>query len=467
MTGNLHRDAASDSRVRAIAEFAATCQAESLTQNQVHLVTRHYLDAVGCAVGGMRAEPSRISRDLARTAATTNGCTVLGIPETVAPEQAAFAGVCMVRQLDYNDSFRGGGHPSDMTPAITCAAELVNATGMETVRGVFIAYEVFAALSGCYQIRDAGWDQGPFVAVATAMGAGAVLDLAENQLANAVSLALTPNMALHCTRTGELSNWKGCATAQAAMAGLFAARLAERGMTGPSAPFEGVDGFERQVRPSAEIQFAKPGASDSAIERSTIKRYPAVIHTQGVIEALLRIRHLIEVDDILHVNIDTYRASWFAIGGGGGDREEKWHPTTRETADHSLPYIAAVSLVDGDITPSSFTADRLQDLRLLTLMNKTTVRPREDLTALFPDERRSEITIDLRSGPPIRVRTTFALGTPQNPMTDQQVTEKFKTLAEPVLGELTCTELLAALWAMPQTPRITELTRRFRQISAS
>jgi 2-methylcitrate dehydratase len=367
--------------------------------------------------------------------------------------------------LDYNDSFRGGGHPSDMTPAIICAAEMADATGLEAIRGIFIAYEVFAALSESYAIRDAGWDQGPFVAVATAMGTGAVLGLTQAQLANAVSLALVPNLALHCTRTGELSNWKGCATAHAAMTGLFAARLALLGMTGPAAPFEGVDGFHRQVPPRADVALGHPRAGQSAIEQSTIKRYPAVIHTQGVIEALLSVRHQVKAEEIERLNIDTYAASWFAVGGGGGDKEEKWHPRTRETADHSLPFVAALSLLDGDVTIASFDADRLQDPRLIALMRRTTVRAREDLTALFPDERRSEITIELRNGTSIKVSTTFALGTPQNPMTDSQLADKFGTLVKPVLGARDCADLMAALWRLPQIPRVDELTQHFRRIT--
>jgi 2-methylcitrate dehydratase len=453
-----------DPRSSAIAEFTAHTAAADLRPVDVARLTRHHLDAVGCALGGLDEDTSRIGRAIAASTRTCEGASVIGIGHRVSPEHAAFAGSCLVRQLDFNDSFRGGGHPSDMMPAVMAAAELVGAPGLVAIRGMFIAYEVFAALEEAYPFRRLGWDHGPSIAVGAAMGSGAVLGLDVAALVSAVGMALTPTMALRVSRTGELSNWKGCATASAAAAGLFAARLAQLGMTGPAAPFDGTDGLHRQVSPRAPLTPGRLVGGRSAVQRSSIKRYPVVTHAQGVVESLLDLRARIDLGQIDTMAIDTYHDAWTACGGGSDDHAEKWRPTSRETADHSLPYACALALIDGDVRIEAFTPERMRDPRLHSVMDRISVEERADLTEAYPDQQRSEIRVRTRDGDTLLAVTGPPLGTPRNPLTDDGLTRKFRAMAWPVLGEADRRRLENTLWDLPVLDDVAELTELYRSV---
>jgi 2-methylcitrate dehydratase len=199
------------------------------------------LDSVACVIGGFDAPPSHIVRQLASKISASPGARVLGTGSLTAPDLAAFTNTVMLRVLDYNDTYvsRGSLHPSDLIPAALAAAEVMRSSGAEFVLSIVLGYEVAGAMSSAVNLRERGWDQGIYVAVATAVAVGKLLGLTQAQLGHAVSLALVPRIPLRQTRAGELSMWKGCATAASARGGVFAAQLAQLGMTGPDEPFEG------------------------------------------------------------------------------------------------------------------------------------------------------------------------------------------------------------------------------------
>lgn len=456
------RITAFDEPTRRIAQYAVDMRAAEVPTADGAALARRCLDAIGCALGGLEAEPCKAARHVAATTTTSSGCSVFGMRELVAAEQATFANTAMVRQLDYNDSYRGGGHPSDMIPGIIAAAELVQASGHETIAAIFTAYEVFGALQETYAARDAGWDQGAFIALSVAAAVAALLGGGPDQVANAASVALTSNMALHSTRVGELSQWKGCATAHGAMNGLLAARLALQGMTGPDHPFEGTDGLHRQIPPRGSLVLPVR-TNSSAVSRTSIKRYPAVIHSQAVIECVLSMRSNIELECVESIDIRTYEAAWLAVGGGGGDRAEKWKPKTRETADHSLPYLVASALIDRDVAVESFSPDRLIDPARLALMQKTAIASDPSLTARFPDERASLVTIKESSGRCVEASIANAIGTPERPIGDEALLEKFRTLSRAQSSALS-EEFVDHLLDLPNLKSIGELTRLFRRV---
>jgi 2-methylcitrate dehydratase len=457
-----------DHTTAALTSFADSVGWADIDERIVDAAVRHHLDSAGCAIGGMLTDSARIVSAIAKTAVTSSsGASVFGIDELVAPEQAVFANSTMLRQLDFNDFFAGGkrgGHLSDMIPAVIAAAELCNASGMDAVRGIYIAYEVFAALSAAYPLRDAGWDHSAnLAAVGAAAGSSVVLGSTANQIANAISLAITPTMALASTRTGEVSSWKGSAAAFGAMAGILAARLARHGMTGPKAPFEGREGLNEQVAPESEIEI---GTAPSAVERSNFKQFPAVGATQSVIGPLIAVREQVDLRSIARITVDTNESAWKITGGGAGDATEKWNPRTRETADHSMPYVVARTLIDGTIKASSFSVEKVSDPVALALMNKISVRARADLTARYPAERLAEITIELSDASIIVVHSANPVGSTANPMTDRQLSEKFQGLCEKILNHDASLALEQTLWRLTELSAIDELTYQYRSITA-
>src|SRR5262249_10921170 len=216
---------------------------------------------------------------------------------------------------------------------------------------------------------------------------------------HAVGIAGVASAALRQSRVGELSHWKGCAFANAARHGVFAALLARAGMTGPAPIFEGEKGFEKLVSGvPLDLRvgdWGKGGKGHFMISRTSIKFWPAEYHSQSAIEAALKLRAQMNgAKEIESVLVESHGAAVDIIGS----EPEKWHPTSRETADHSLPYIVAVALLDGEVTAKQFEPERISDPGLLALVRRVKVEPREELSGRYPEAVGNIVTVRLRNG---------------------------------------------------------------------
>ena len=205
-----------------------------------------------------------------------------------------------------------------------------------------------------------GWDPPVLGLPAVALAAGRLMKLTQEQLMHAVGLAINDHIPLGLTRAGNLSEWKGVAVAEAARNAVFAVRLARAGLTGPAPIFEGKFGMYQQVTGTADIDVASFGGRGEPfrIHRCLLKRYPAVVYTQTAIIAAIEVaREVGPLDQITTIDIATSRGGYERTGS----EPEKWDPRTRETADHSLPYITARAMFDGDITHDSFSEQKFRD----------------------------------------------------------------------------------------------------------
>jgi 2-methylcitrate dehydratase len=311
-------------------------------------------------------------------------------------------------------------------------------------------YEVFGALADHVALRDRGWDQGVFVAPASAAGAGLLLGLSVQEMADSIAIAITANVATRQTRAGELAMWKGCATAAAAKAGFFAAQLAKAGMTGPTAAFEGRHGLCEQVTGPFELGALGGAGRPFAIERTNFKFFAAEYHAQAPLAVALALRNKVRVEEIETLDVQIYAMAHSEIGS----EPAKWDPQTRETADHSLPYMLAVALVDGRITPASFEPKRYLDPSLRPIMNRIRVAENPELTRRFPGELPSQIDVTTRSGLRFTERAEYPKGHARNPMTDGDVETKFRDLAESVLGRAQAADALETLWRLDEVSRM-------------
>ena len=230
-----------DRTTELLSHYACQLTYQDIPPEVVHQVKRTLIDTLGCALGAFTAEPSVIARRLANRVSSSTPSRILGTTDVSAPDLAGFANGVMVRYLDCNDAYfsPGGGHPSDMIPAVLAMADPLGCDGRTVITAIVLAYEVFCRLSDEVVVGDFGWDQGMFSVIGAACGAGKVMGLDRHAMQQALSLAIVPNLPLGVTRVGELSMWKGCAAACATRAGIFAAQLAQEGMTGPAAPFDG------------------------------------------------------------------------------------------------------------------------------------------------------------------------------------------------------------------------------------
>jgi 2-methylcitrate dehydratase len=449
-----------DRTTETLASYAASSPYSDLTPEAIHQTKRRVIDSLGCAMGGYRSEPSQIARRLAGMYSSTLAARTLGSGQLTSPEMAAFVNTVMVRYLDCNDTYThvGSGHPSDMIPAVLALAEPRHAGGQEVILAIVMAYEMFGALAALVPIREQGWDQGTFTVIGSAVGASKILRLTQAQMAYAISLAITPNIPTRQTRAGELSMWKGCATAAAARNGVFAALLAAEGMTGPYEPFEGHHGVWEQVTGPFQLQPLGGAGKPFAVEMSNIKFFPAEYHSQAPLWSALEIRKKVKPEDIDAINVQTYWVAYSEIGS----EPQKWDPQTRETADHSLAYLLAVALQDGNITPDSFTLERIRDPNLRPLMNRITIRENPAFTAQFPDALKSQIEVVTRSGERFVEQVSYPKGHRNNPMSDHEVADKFLGLCQAVMPADQCQSALETLWHLEEVDDIGSLIDLFQ-----
>jgi 2-methylcitrate dehydratase len=441
-----------DKTTETIARYVTALCYEDLTPGALHMAKKLLIDAIACAVGGYRGEPSAIARRLATQVSGTPPARVLGSGALTSMEAATFANSIMVRYLDFNDTYTsvGEGHPSDALPAVLAVADAYRLDGRQTLLAMAAAYEVYNALCDATSLRDKGWDHGYFVVFAAAVGAGKLMGLDLGQMANAISLASAPNVPTRQTRSGELSMWKGCACAASARGGVFAARLAREGMTAPRAAFEGRHGVWEQVTRPFELSTLGGTDRGLGIERTGIKFFPTEYHSQIPLGLALELRKKIKPEDIESVHVETYHLAWSEIGS----EHEKWDPQTRETADHSLPYMLAAALTDGSISLATFSEARIRDPALRPLMNRIRVSENPEFTRAFPRAMMNRIEIVTRGGARFVEEGRYPKGHLENPMTDAEVEQKYRALCEEALGKARTEELLEALWRLERAPQL-------------
>lgn len=452
-----------------LARYAAGLRYENLPPEAIHEAKRRLLDSLGCAMGALHSEPATIARTLARTVTSAeHPATVIGTGHRSSPEMAAFANGVLFRYLDYNDTYlaKEPAHPSDNFAAVLAVAEPTGASGRDVLLAAVLAYEVQCRLCDAYSIRAQGWDHVTYGSFSTSLAAGKLLGLDEVALVHAQGLAGVPNNAMRQTRVGMLSHWKGCAFANASRNGVFAARLAALGMTGPSEVFEGEMGFFREV---ARGEFSLPerlggeNGEGFMINRTYIKFWPAEYHSQSAIDAALQMRGEVgAADGIQSLRIETFRAAVEIIGG----EPEKWRPTTRETADHSLPYCVAVALRDGDVTLDSFDDAHLKDEALLGLVQRVTVEGDAELDARYPEGIPNRLTAVTADGRTVTHEVTFPRGHARNPMTDDEVVRKFRSMAERVLPAPAVQEAIDRCMALDREPDVRGLLALFAEAKA-
>jgi len=444
-----------------LADYACALQFEELSPEVVHEVKRRVIDSLGCALGAWEEEPCRIAREVASEFSAKRGSTIIGTNHKAPPDWTAFADGCAIRYFDYNDTYlsKEPAHPSDNISAALAIAESVGANGRELITAIALAYEVQCRFCDAASIRARGWDHVTYGAFSTALASARLMNLDPEKTRHAVNIAGVAGAAMRQARVGELSHWKGVAFATAARHGVYSALLARAGMTGPGPIFEGQMGFEKQLGVSlgnlAEefvVPFPKSEHGPAAmILKTSIKYWPAEYHSQSAIEAALFLRK--EIADparIKSVMIESHDASVDIIGS----EPEKWKPNTRETADHSLPYITAIALIDGDVTNKQFERERFADPHVWKFLETVNVKRNAELSAMYPDAVANIVRVDLDDGRRLTKRVDYPLGHAKNRLKDSEVEGKFFALVSPAFGEKRAREVVDLVWKLDEAKKI-------------
>src|SRR5438034_9829363 len=397
------RKEADMTQVEQLANFVARMTYEDLSEEARQQLKIRILDALGCAIGAIEGPPIQMLRTQLEDFGGKPLVTLIGGGKT-APARAALYNSALVRYLDYNDSYIAKNetcHPSDNLGAVLAASEYAQRNGREFLTALALAYQVQCRLSDLAPVRAKGFDHTTQGAYAVAAGVAKALGLDQYGIANAIAISGTAYNALRVTRTGSLSNWKGLAYPNTAFGATHAAFLAMRGVTGPLEVFEGTKGLMDAITGRFELDWSQENLE--AVRRTSVKKYNAEFHSQSALEGMLELRakHHVRPEEIEGIKIDIFDVAYHIIGGGAeGDKQQV---RTKEEADHSLPYMVAVALLDGDVSPAQYMSERIVREDVQTLLHKVTIQPDEAFGKRFPAEMPCRILITLKDGRALRV----------------------------------------------------------------
>jgi 2-methylcitrate dehydratase len=442
--------------------YAARLSNDDIDETTRHAAKLRVIDTLAALIGGFDGEPCRVGREIAAASPQANGATVIGTRLNTSPDLAAFVNGTTARYVEMNDVYHwpgsSGGHPSDVLMPILAAAESVHASGRDFITALVLGYEIYLRMSDA--VKTPGFDCANFCCMGAALGAGKLLGLDGEGLAQCLSMAVVPNNALNQARTGHLSMWKAVAAGQSGRAGVFAAVLAKAGMKGPHTPFEGKAGWCDNVarRRFTLGTFGGSGTPFKILDTLIKPRASCATTISSILAAEKAGADLGTTADIETVTVEVYERAKTGMGTG----EHHWRPDSRETADHSIPYVVAAALIDKRLTPASFAHERLWSAELRALLPKIEVVANEEFTAAYerlPVEHRTRVTVLLKNGQRKTGYAGGAAGDLSQPKTDAEIEEKFRALAEGGVGKERIDRALAVLWNLEAMTDVSEIPR--------
>jgi 2-methylcitrate dehydratase len=440
--------------VEDIARWLGELRYEELPATVVERAKRVTLDTLGCALGALDAEPVRQARRVVALQGGNRQATVIGIGGKVSCDQATFLNGMALRYLDYNDYIALGRphHASiNVAPALA-VAEMQRASGKDLLLGFVAGYELEVRLRDAVAAKEKeGWDDTSIVAqYASAATAGKLLRLDAAKLANALAIAGSNANTLGEVRRGaEMTPAKGSAEPMAARNGVFAALLAREGLTYPLTMLDGVYGYGRMGPGALDEAVLRNRTGEFQILKSCIKLWPCVGTAQAPIAAALEIyKQQQRGEEVERVTVDL---SEFAY------RQQIAYPeeiNTREHADHSVPYLVARAMIDGNVVVDDFQEKRFRDPRALALIKRITLRSDPSLSNANIGAAVQAVS---RSGKVYNASVPIPPGSMANPADDSSLVRKFLTLSESVLGRARAQQAIEVTLSLDTKPSLENL----------
>jgi len=451
-----------DTITATMARWASDLAFDDIGAQAVHEAKRYLLDSLGCAFGGFRQEDARIAMEVLDEVGGKGPATILGSGKLTDPVTASLANALMVRVMDYNDIYwqQDPSHPSDIIPAAIACGERADGNGKDLIVGIVLGHEFEmrmceAAFPG---IRERGWHHATLTAFVSPIVAGRMLGLSWEQIQHAIGISASRHSTLGAVTAGKLTMMKNTVDPMATQSGVLAALLAEKGYTGPEHVIDGKEGLAHCFGPEWKLDVLVDGLGDAwRIERCGMKAFPTEALTHTPISAVLDIVHAndLKPDDIERVHIRSLARAADILAD-----PSKYDPRTKETADHSLPYVIAAAIADGQVTPAQFEADKIMDPIIRAQLNKVKVVADPEIEAVFPKLQRVIVTVKTTDGRELTKQLDYPKGDPRNPLTDQEVEEKFDALAGPVLSKGARAKLKQAVWGLEKQKSISKLMAR-------
>jgi 2-methylcitrate dehydratase len=444
---------------RRFAEFVFGLKFEDIDSDSVRHAKRFLFDTLGCALGGHRAEDCHISIGVVEKLGGTPESTVIATGFRTNCYMAALANALMVRVMDYNDIYwkEDPSHPSDIIPAALAVGERENRTGKDLIVGIIIGHELEMRLCEYVTpgIRERGWHHATLTQFVSPLVAGKMLGLSIDQLTNAVGISGCHNITLGAVAAGKLTMMKNTVDPMATQSGVLAALLAQKGYIGTEAIFEGKEGFCQQMGKGYKPEALFDGlGSQFKIKDCSYKAFPTEFLTQSPVTAALKMvkQHDIKWQDVEEVTVHTIHRAVDILAD-----PSKYHPTSKETADHSMPYCVGAAIMDRMVTPLQFKDSRIADPKLIDLIQKIKVVADDELEKQFPALQPSVVDIKVKSGKTFTQRVDYAKGDPRETMTDDDLADKFYGLTADFLPEDRRKKIRDMVYNLDQVKSIREL----------
>jgi 2-methylcitrate dehydratase len=415
-----------------MAEWAATVNYEDLPAEVVTEAKRYLMDSMGCALGGAQQHDVHIAREVLTECAGSGDATVLVTGERWDPVSASLLNALMIRVMDYNDIYwkQDPSHPSDIIPAAMAAAERAGRSGRDLLVGIALAYEFEQRLCEVSfpGVREIGWHHATLTAAASPIAAGRMLGLNAEQMQHAIGISASRHCTTGSVTAGKLTMMKNTVDPMATQSGVIAALLAEKGYTGPEHVLDGKEGFSHVFDTEWKFPILTDGLGESwRILQCGMKFFPTEALTHAPISATL---DLIIDNDLAADEVETVTIYSLARAADILADPSKYDPRTKETADHSLPYVIAAAVADRQVTPLQFTDAKIMDPNIRAQLDKVKVIADPEIEAVFPDLQRVKVIIRTTDGREFTEQLDYPKGDPRNPLTDDEITGKFKALAE-------------------------------------
>ena len=438
---------------RQISEFSVGLKFEDLPDEVINEVKRYMYDSIGCAYGGYHTKDLNIIRDIYMEMGGNGEATVLGFGDKLPAVNATLINSLMVRALDFNDIYwkDDPSHPSDIIPAAWAVGELVNANMKDVIVAIVLAYEFEQRLCLFAKpgVRERKWHHATLTQFVSPIVAGKLLGLTADEMVHAIGISGCHNHTIGCPTAGKLTMMKNTVDPMAVQSGVFAALMAKKGYSGTERVFEGKEGFmDAFIGWDAKDESMKPtdmegrdGISSWAwdiealvgelgnsykIMECGMKAFPTEALTHTHLSCLLNamISNNLEYSDIKEVRVTCFAQAYDILFD-----PTKYRPESRETADHSLPYCMAAAMVDKKITTDSFSDEKLKDPRIFEVIDKIKGEPSQEFEKMFPAKQPSRVVVTTNDGRTFEEYLEYPKGDPREPMTMDDLENKFNSLA--------------------------------------
>ena len=442
-----------------ISRWATGLRYEDIHDDAIREAKRYLLDSLGCALGGYQQHDVKIALEVLEENGGRGPASVIGTVKRMDAVSASLLNALMVRVMDYNDIYwkQDPSHPSDIIPAAMACGERAGKNGKELIVGIVLGHEFEmrlceAAFPG---IRERGWHHATLTAFAAPLVAARMLDLSWEQMQHAIGISGSRMVTLGAVTAGKLTMMKNTVDPMATQSGVLAALLAERGYTGPEHVIDGKEGLVHCMGPEWKLELLEEGLGDGyRITQCGMKAFPTEALTHAPISCTL---DLIKKHDLAPEQVEKVHIRSLARAADILADPSKYDPRSKETADHSLPYVIAAAVAERQVTPLQFTDAKIMDPTIRAQLHKVEVIADPEIEALFPELQRVHVTVQTTDGREFSKQIDYPKGDPRNPLSDEEIEEKFDALAEPVLSLEGRKRLKDAVWNLEKQSSVSAL----------